>query len=579
MRSPRRRERSPGGGIVAVKGLGGYQLDLRRHRRTSGAPAPRAQAPPGQAIRGHGARTSRRARALARVGRADEGRCSPSPGPADRARQRDDRTPVSRPPRPSPADPAGRALPSVHAAAPPAAATTSAGRWWSPAATGRTSRSPSTTASPRAGSPGSPTASSRHDRPIRARYDDSVTRVVGRGPSVIRRARGYAPAPLPLPIPAPGRSSPSVRSSSTPSRWPTGGGPIVGPHTGDLEDAGHAGRVHRNARRHLCRLQGSTRGTSPTTCTRRTCPRSSPRAVAGPASDRGPAPPRARRRRAPPSTGSPVRSSASPTTGSGSGDDGTFWGGEMLVADLTGYRRVGRFGPHRCRAARPQCATPPGWRWATCSAPRSSAALARRPGLRRPLHSTGSTRGRSRSSGRMVEREAERPAGIERRPPVRRGGEPARSLRRRRRTRARRRSKLEAAAGGRASAPSCRGASPTPTVAAGSMTPCPRCAALSRRAAAGRAPSRLAAAFHRRSPPSPLRCVERARRDAPAFAPCACPAAASRTACWLERLPAALRADGLRVLINRQRSGQRRRDQLRPGGRRGRPDAPSPERR
>lgn len=30
--------------------------------------------------------------------------------------------------------------------------------------------------------------------------------------------------------------------------------------------------------------------------------------------------------------------------GLGLGDDGTFWGGEVLVADLAGYRRVGRFG-------------------------------------------------------------------------------------------------------------------------------------------------------------------------------------------------------------------------------------------
>ena len=36
--------------------------------------------------------------------------------------------------------------------------------------------------------------------------------------------------------------------------------------------------------------------------------------------------------------------------GLGLGDDGTLWGGEVLVADLVSYRRVARFG--RCAAAR-----------------------------------------------------------------------------------------------------------------------------------------------------------------------------------------------------------------------------------
>ena len=39
-----------------------------------------------------------------------------------------------------------------------------------------------------------------HDREIRARYDDSVTRVVAGRESLVRRARGHAPEALPLPV-------------------------------------------------------------------------------------------------------------------------------------------------------------------------------------------------------------------------------------------------------------------------------------------------------------------------------------------------------------------------------------------
>jgi hydrogenase maturation protein HypF len=42
-----------------------------------------------------------------------------------------------------------------------------------------------------------------HDREIVARYDDSLLRVVDRRPVFMRRARGYAPLPVPLPVPTP----------------------------------------------------------------------------------------------------------------------------------------------------------------------------------------------------------------------------------------------------------------------------------------------------------------------------------------------------------------------------------------
>ena len=42
-----------------------------------------------------------------------------------------------------------------------------------------------------------------HDRPIRVRCDDSVTRVVAGAESLVRRSRGYAPAPIGLPVECP----------------------------------------------------------------------------------------------------------------------------------------------------------------------------------------------------------------------------------------------------------------------------------------------------------------------------------------------------------------------------------------
>ena len=81
-----------------------------------------------------------------------------------------------------------------------------------------------------------------HDRRIRARYDDSVTRVVGSGSaareSIIRRGRGYAPDPLSLPLPLPDGTTVLAVGAELKHTFTLAAGSRahVAPHTGDLED-------------------------------------------------------------------------------------------------------------------------------------------------------------------------------------------------------------------------------------------------------------------------------------------------------------------------------------------------------
>ncbi|WP_199547238.1 carbamoyltransferase HypF [Streptomyces sp. N35] len=179
-----------------------------------------------------------------------------------------------------------------------------------------------------------------HDRPILTRYDDSVVQAVGRIRLTVRRARGHAPAPLPLPVPAP---VPLVGAGAQLKHTVTlahGRSAHLAPHTGDLADPAtydaflesyarlriltgvepqvvahdlHPGYLstqwaltqplrhipvqHHHAHLAACAAEHGLRGS-----------------FLGVAYD-----------------------------GLGLGDDGTLWGGEVMVADLAGYRRVGRF--------------------------------------------------------------------------------------------------------------------------------------------------------------------------------------------------------------------------------------------
>jgi hydrogenase maturation protein HypF len=187
-----------------------------------------------------------------------------------------------------------------------------------------------------------------HDREIRARYDDSVTRVVDGRESLTRRARGYAPEPLDLPIATPEpilAVGAELKHTFTLAR---GRRAHVAPHTGDLEDL-LTHRAFEGNLAHLRRLLDLepvwvAHDLHPAYLSTQYAVRNFPESrrigvqhhhahVVSAAAEAG-------------LTGEFIGVAFD---GLGMGDDGTFWGGEVLVATLATYRRVARFG----RAAMP----------------------------------------------------------------------------------------------------------------------------------------------------------------------------------------------------------------------------------
>ena len=181
-----------------------------------------------------------------------------------------------------------------------------------------------------------------HDRPIRARYDDSVVRTMDGRRATVRRARGYAPDPLPLPVPtdvpvlAVGAQ---LKHTFTLAR---GDRALVGPHGGSLDDADALAAFHATLGQ-LCRLHRFTParvahdlhpGYLSTRYAMDTMPASHRVAVqhhhahvVSCAAENG--------------VVGPFIGVA--YDGLGLGDDGTLWGGEVLLASYTRYRRLGRF--------------------------------------------------------------------------------------------------------------------------------------------------------------------------------------------------------------------------------------------
>jgi hydrogenase maturation protein HypF len=182
-----------------------------------------------------------------------------------------------------------------------------------------------------------------HDREIRARYDDSVTRVVDGRESLIRRARGYAPEPLALPIATPAPLLAVGAELKHTFALARGERAHIAPHTGDLEDLLTYRAFEANLA-HLTRLLDLepayvVHDLHPAYLSTQYATRHFPENrrigvqhhhahVASAAAEAG-------------LTGEFIGVAFD---GLGMGDDGTFWGGEVLVATLATCRRVARFG-------------------------------------------------------------------------------------------------------------------------------------------------------------------------------------------------------------------------------------------
>ena len=177
-----------------------------------------------------------------------------------------------------------------------------------------------------------------HDREILSRCDDSVVRVVGAHEVFMRRARGYAPVPVRLPVSAPQpiiAVGPHLKNTFTLVR---GDEAFVSPHIGDLEgtEALDHWRQAYDRFRALFRIEPtvavrdlhpgylSTRVAEELGLSRIIAVQHHHAHIAAAAAEHG--------------VTTPVVGLA--FDGTGYGDDGNVWGAEVLVADLSGYRRA-----------------------------------------------------------------------------------------------------------------------------------------------------------------------------------------------------------------------------------------------
>jgi hydrogenase maturation protein HypF len=190
-----------------------------------------------------------------------------------------------------------------------------------------------------------------HDREIANRIDDSVVRIVAGRPSVMRRARGYAPSAVPLPdgfADAPDLLAFGGELKAT-FCVVKDGAAILSQHQGDLEDVSTFEDYQKNLqlyskiydhRPSLLVADMHPEYLSAKLAKQRAAAENLPLLevqhhhahIASCLLENGVA-----------LDASPVLGIA--IDGLGFGDDGTIWGGEFLLADYRGYRRIGAFKP------------------------------------------------------------------------------------------------------------------------------------------------------------------------------------------------------------------------------------------
>ncbi len=183
-----------------------------------------------------------------------------------------------------------------------------------------------------------------HDRDIVNRYDDSVLAVAPSGGAImLRRARGYAPRPVSLPLATPEplvAVGPQLKSTFTLAH---DGEAFISQHLGDLENMSTLEHFQASLARYqrLFRIRPtvavrdlhpgylSTRIAEDLGLERVMTVQHHHAHIAAVMGEHG--------------LVEPVLGVA--YDGTGYGDDGTVWGAEIMVADLTGYQRVAHLRP------------------------------------------------------------------------------------------------------------------------------------------------------------------------------------------------------------------------------------------